>query len=644
MYAPISNINQKPFLPKEIRKILKEKCKLYRKSKINEHFKVAYNNQVKKYKHAIRRYKYYCEQRVVINKNKKVLFNFMKNKLRTRHRIPPLTLPNQETVLDPLGKANLLNETFSKVFLKNDTHSFTSSLSTNSHIEPQQMNCISKQDILQAIQQMKKSVSQTPDSIPSYYIHKTSSQLLNPLYIIFNLSMTTGKIPELWKKAIVVPIYKKGKRNLATNYRPISLTSVICRILERIIHSQISSHFLFNNIISTSQHGFIRKRSTQTQQINFLEKLTQFYENKTQADIIYLDFSKAFDRVSHFKLVHVLCHLKIHQSIITWISNYLTGRTQTTVVDTFSSDKVSVPSGVPQGSVLGPLLFITYLQDLIDKISTYCKNTTVYAFADDIKLLSTDPSDLQRALHIVNSWTVNWQLLLNTDKSEHFTIQSQVSRDFHINNKVIPKVNEVRDLGVIISNNMKWDTYVSTIRSKSNSLTHIILRSFSPSNYQLLVKLYKIYVRPLLEYNTCTWFPYLKSNINAIESVQQTFTRKVCQRANIKYKDYNDRLRILNLESLQTRRVKNDLVMLYKILNNIVDINFTSYFEFNNLGGHYLRRHSLYINRKFTPQTACCQNFFTQRVIRYWNALPDNIVTSPSLAIFRHKLKSISFH
>ena len=313
------------------------------------------------------------------------------------------------------------------------------------------------------------------------------------------------------------------------------------------------------------------------------------------------------------------------------------------MVDSFSSDRAHVPSGVPQGSVLGPLLFITYLQDLIDKINAYCKKVTVYAFADDIKLLSTDPNDLQRALHIVNSWTTNWQLLLNADKSEHFTIRNQVSRNFYMNHQIIPKVNQVRDLGVIISDNMKWDTYVNSIRAKSNSLSHIILRTFSPSNYQLLVNLFKIYVRPILEYNTCTWSPYYKSNIKAIESVQQIFTRKICQRANISYKDYNDRLRILNLQSLQTRRVKNDLVMLYKILNNIVDVDYSDYFELNNLGGHYLRRHSLYINRKVTPKTSCCQNFFTLRVIKHWNDLPDSTVTSPSLTIFKNEIKSICF-
>jgi hypothetical protein len=644
LYAPISNTKQKPSIPKEIRLILKEKRKLYILSKSDNTYKAAYNEQVKKYKHAIKRYKQHCEQKIVTRKNSKVLYNYMKSKLQTRHNIPPLIQQNQEVCLDPITKANLLNNTFSKVFLKDDRHTPTPSLTTNTHIIPQSMNSVSKQDILNAIQRMKKSVSRTPDSLPSFYIHKTASQLVKPLYIIFNHSINTGSIPELWKKAIVIPIYKKGKRNLATNYRPISLTSVICRLLERIIHTRIHQHLLENHIISPAQHGFVQRRSTQTQQITFLNKLTTFHDNKTQVEIIYLDFSKAFDKVSHSKLLHVLSHLKLHHCLITWITNYLTGRTQLTMVDSSYSDISPVPSGVPQGSVLGPLLFIIYLQDLINKINMYCKNTTVYAFADDIKLLSTDPSDLQRALHIVDSWTANWQLLLNADKSEHFTIRNKAPKVFYIGHQIIPKVNKVKDLGVTIADDMEWNSHIHTIRSKSNSLSHIILRTFSPSNHQLLVNLFKIYVRPILEYNTCTWSPYFQTDIQAVESVQQTFTRKICQRANISYKDYNDRLSILGLESLQTRRTKNDLVMLYKIIYNIVDMDYTDYFEINKFGGYNLRRHSMHLTRKITPKTLCRQNFFSLRVIKYWNDLPESTVTSLSLPIFKSNIKPLTFH
>lgn len=427
------------------------------------------------------------------------------------------------------------------------------------------------------------------------------------------------------------------------NYRPISLTSVICRTMERIIHQRMLTHLLSNNILSTAQHGFIQQRSTQTQQIQFLNHLTSCFDKNEQLEIIYLDFSKAFDKVSHSKLINVLTYYKINSKVIHWVQSYLSKRTQVTVVDNVFSDFANVASGVPQGSVLGPLMFIVYLQDLINCISNKCTNTTIYAFADDLKLVSSDPVDLQKALDIVNIWTKQWDLMLNAEKSEHLTIRNKVTNSFFIDNQMVPKVRQVRDLGVILTDDIKWITYINKSRSKSNMLSHLIIRTFSPKNTKLLVNLYKTYVRPIMEYNTCTWSTQIQSDIKEIESVQRTFTRRICQRANISYSSYNDRLKKLDLESLESRRIKNDLIFLYKIINNLVDVNFEEYFQFHSFGGHNLRTHSLHILRKSPPKTLCRQNFFSYRVVPFWNVLPETTARSPTLAIFKRKLKTLQF-
>ncbi len=576
-------------------------------------------------------------------KSKKVLHNHIKKKLQTRHSIPPLKSPSGELCLDPKIKANLLNKTFSEVFLTDNDPNLPK-VHSKEHIDiPSILEYVSPFNISTAINNLKKSVSRTPDFVPSYYIKMTSLQLLKPLTIIFNYSLQTSQVPKLWKKAIVVPIFKKGKKNDTKNYRPISLTSIFCRLLERIIHNQISSHLQNNSIITIAQHGFMKKRSTQTQQIKFLDILTSHYELNQHLDVIYLDFSKAFDKVSHKKLLHVLKHIKLHTGLINWIGNYLSERTQITAVGASCSNQISITSGVPQGSVLGPLLFIIYLQDLINIIHHECTETTVFAFADDVKLLSSKPHDLQKALNIVGEWTNDWKLLLNTNKSDHFTIKQKATTDFNINAEIIPKVDEVRDLGIILSNDFKWSKHIDKARTKANILGHALVRSFLPHNTHLLVNLYKTYIRPILEYNTCTWSPFLKAEIDRVESVQRKFTRTLCQRANIKFSSYSDRLQQLKLESLQSRRIKNDLIFLYKILNNLIDIQFSDYFEFSNFSGHNLRRHNLHLDRKRPAKTLCRQNFFSMRVIGYWNKLPTNIVTSPTLGIFKHRLKSISY-
>ena len=323
----------------------------------------------------------------------------------------------------------------------------------------------------------------------------------------------------------------------------------------------------------------------------------------------------------------------------TWIQNYLIGRTQVTVVDAVHSDSVEVTSGVPQGSVLGPLLFVLYLQDLINTININCHNTTTYAFVDDVKLISDDAEDLQRALCIVDNWTSAWELTLNKGKSEHLTVREKSPQVFYIGTQSIPKVKSVRDLGVTLMNDLKWNLHINKIRSKANTLSHIILRTFTTNNTQLLINLFKTYIRPTMEYNTCTWSPYLKTRIKEAERIQKMFTRRVCQRANIRFTSYKDRLERLNLESLETRWIKNDLTFLYKIINNIIDMDHTKYFNFSRFGQYNLRRHSLHIARKKPPNTLCRQNFFSLRVIKHWNELPASIVLAPTLSIFKHKIK-----
>ena len=244
--------------------------------------------------------------------------------------------------------------------------------------------------------------------------------------MLFNYSLSAKSLPKLWKEAIVIPIHKKGLKNSIKNYRPISLTSAICRVMETILQHKLLEHFLNNNIINKNQYGFLPGKSTLSQHLDLIDQLTRNHDNKIHTEMIYLDFSKAFDRVSHQKLLHLLNQLKVDPQIYNWIKNYLHERRQRTVVeDTFSAYS-NITSGVPQGSVLGPTLFLIYVNNLInllqEKVSTSVK---VYAFADDLKLLSNDTQEVQKSLDIIQNWTENWQLPLQTAKSEKISFHSQ---------------------------------------------------------------------------------------------------------------------------------------------------------------------------------------------------------------------------
>ena len=203
----------------------------------------------------------------------------------------------------------------------------------------------------------------------------------------------------------------------------------------------------------------------------------------------------------------------------------------------------------------------------------------------------------------------------------------------------IPKVSSVRDLGLTISDNLSSKKYIEKIRAKANTLSHILHRTFLTHNHTFHINLFKTYIRPILEYNTCSWSPHLQSDIKSVESVQRRFTKIVCQKSNINFSNYEDRLIKLNLDSLQTRRDKTDLVMLYKIIYGLVDIDLSHFFSFSNFHGHNLRRHNLHIKRHRPAKTLVRQSFFSNRTIKHWNNLPSTTVNSFCIATFKHNLK-----
>ena len=202
---------------------------------------------------------------------------------------------------------------------------------------------------------------------------------------MFNLSLEEGIVPLEWKEANIIPLFKKGSRNKSENYRPVSLTSVICKLLERLI----KDHFLVKNkLINPSQHGFLKARSCLTNMLCFLEDVTKWLDEGSPVDIIYLDLKKAFDKVPHQRLLLKLKAHGIGNGMINWIEKWLIGRRQRVVVDGEVSNWKAVLSGVPQGSVLGPILFLIYINDLDDDITS-----KVLKFADDTKVFRKIKSD-----------------------------------------------------------------------------------------------------------------------------------------------------------------------------------------------------------------------------------------------------------
>ena len=244
-----------------------------------------------------------------------------------------------------------------------------------------------------------------PDNIPGRLLKEGALALFEPLSRLFNLSLKTGVLPKDWTRAHVTPVFKKGSKHIPSNYRPISLTCLVVKVMERCVHKNITAFLNDYDKLKTTQHGFRLNHSCQTK---FLETLYQWagsVDNRKSTDAIFLDFSKAFDSVPHQRLLMKLNHIGIRGPLLQWIESFLSGREQRVVIEDHSSKWSHVTSGVPQGSILGPLLFLIYINDIGDNLTSPTR-----LFADDCVLYReiTNPSDhitLQQDLDLVLRWS-----------------------------------------------------------------------------------------------------------------------------------------------------------------------------------------------------------------------------------------------
>jgi hypothetical protein len=367
-----------------------------------------------------------------------------------------------------------------------------------------------------------------------------------------------------------------------------------------------------------------------------LNDWTTFYDNKEATEVVYTDFSKAFDRVSHAKLAEVLSSFGIIGANLCWITDFLTGRTQSVEIDGVRSPTLNVLSDVPQGSVLGPLLFVLFIEDIQNCCQKDCK---IGLYADDSKIFSTKPRFLQNTLANLDTFIESRQLRLATDKCQHLTISSRDTDErFYLGGHCISKSFAVTDLGIRITSDLKWSQHISIIRSKGCARCYQILRSFRSKNIWTYVKAYTIYVRPTLETNTVIWSPHYKEDVIDVESVQRRYIKAICRRCNIHLRSYAERLQALDMETLEYRRYKSDVIYVYKMMHGLVDLQFSDFFTVYSTP-YNLRRHK-YCLKGFKSNVDVRKYFFSNRVINIWNNLPEPVVAAMTIDTFRKRLNT----
>ena len=430
--------------------------------------------------------------------------------------------------------------------------------------------------VAKKIKALKDNKSPGVDGIPPKLLMETVEQISIPLARVFNLSLKEGVVPFEWKEANIIPLFKKGSRNKSENYRPVSLTSVICKLLERLIKDHMVEFLVKHKLLNSSQHGFLKARSCLTNMLCFLEEITKWIDVGSPVDIIYLDFQKAFDKVPHQRLLLKLKAHGIGDSITDWIEQWLTDRRQRVVVDGEVSTWKSVLNGVPQGSVLGPILFLIYINDLDDSITS-----NVLKFADDTKLFRKvntdgDKQHLQNDLDRLVKWSEKWQMLFNFGKCKCLhTGHGNLNVNYKMGDTVLGTTVKEKDLGVTISADMKVSEQCGIAASKGNQILGLIRRNITYKGKKLIIPLYKAIVRPHLEYCIQAWRPYRKKDIDTLERIQRA-TKMIPEPRDL---SYEERLKECGLTTLETWRLRGDQIEVFKILNGYENIDRNMFFS-----------------------------------------------------------------
>ena len=537
---------------------------------------------------------------------------------------------------DDAEKANILLKQFSSVFTREPSGEIP-------RIENRTATSISdlritEEMVLKVIRLLNINKSYGPDMLHPRLLVELAELISSPVATLFNTTLKSGVLPNDWKQALITPIYKKGSRHLPENYRPISLTAILCKIMEKFVRDQLVAHLREQNLLSTKQYGFITGRSTTTQLLYYLDECVNKTVDGGVVDAIYLDFSKAFDTVPHRRLLGKLEAYGIHGNLLIWIRGFLDRRTQEVVVNGAKSATAPVLSGIPQGTVLGPVLFVIYINDLLDNISS-----SGLMFADDTKLFRQirsreDALLLQSDIAKLEEWSNTWQLHFNADKCHVLTLgrfeNIRHAHRYTICYNEMDHVFNEKDLGVTIDAELKFEEHISRKVRIANAIVGQIRRSFSYLDCDTFRRIYTAFVRPHLEYGQAVWSPHLLRNINMLENVQVRATKLV---DGLSHMEYSDRLKRLNLPTLAFRRRRGDMIEMYKHFNTYDKSTISSTFHPRE---RLSRQHNFQLRPpKSKDGTRGLQtNSFYHRVATTWNNLPNEVVESENVNTFKNSL------
>ena len=569
--------------------------------------------------------------------NMKRLYGFIKSQKNDSNGVGPLRDQEGCIQTSPKAQAEILNAQFSSVFT-NDNQPIPALNDCPQDSKMPDIN-IHQNGVNKLLRDIKAHKATGPDEIPARLLKEAANQIAPVLTTVITASYSQAAIPTDWKHANVVPIFKKGDRAAASNYRPVSLTSICCKLTEHIVQSQIMRHLDRHQILEDSQHGFRKLRSCETQLLLTLDDLQKSLDSNTQVDAILLDFSKAFDKVSHPRLLAKLESNGITGKTSSWIRSFLTGRDQKVILDGKVSESAPVTSGVPQGTVLGPLLFLIYINDLPGR----AKTSTTRLFADDCLIYREirKPSDakaLQDDLDAFQQWEKEWMMEFHPQKCQLLRItrkKTPIITPYTIHGHTLELAPTGKYLGVNIHHQLSWSPHINMTATKANRTRAFLQRNLRGAPHKIQKQCFETLIRPILEYSGIIWDNGSAEDSHKLEMVQRRYARFLT-------KDYGRTssvtamLNDIGWDTLDERRAKAKATMLYRIKHDLVDVPADDHLirltTRSRRGGEEFRvpyARTLSYKRSFFPDS-----------IQIWNRLPSNVTAAESLATFKKRLSS----
>ena len=638
-----------PWMSKEIRKLCTKKKMLYKRAKLSksavvqQQFKDCSNRLKAMVRKSHSRYTYSISEN--FKSNPKKFWSYIASTKKSSDNFS-FTIDNN-VVSDPKIIASAFNNHFASKFDDMydplDLAALTDSIPSHG-AAPFSFLPFTVSEVLEILENLDSSKSPGPDELLPVFLKVCCKELAPVLCDIFNMFIQKGQCPASWKDANVVPIYKgSGKpKDDVGSYRPVSLTSVLCKVLEKLISVRMMDYINENNILSDDQFGFRRGRNCEQMLSKFFHVLSKSLDNRNcnLIDGVFLDFSSAFDKVDHNLLLRKLHSLGFRDSLLEWIQNFLLMRRQRVIFKGSLSEWCKVTSGVPQGSVLGPILFLLFVNDINDVVSSQ-----LLQFADDHSIVRPicnehDHIILQQDIQNIFQWTVLNELPLNLSKCTVMHMTRSKSPNFcspyFMGTVRLEEVDNFKLLGVTFSKDLSFDSQVGTVSDKISKLSGFIIRCTKNMSSAALLNLYKSLILPHLVYCVCIWAPFQRNHIDRLEKIQRKVTRISFYRRFACDADsrpsYIERLTELHLMKLEDVFKFSRLVFGYKLLNGHLPDSFGS-----------LVQHSRLNSSRLLHLAAKTSSFFNSMFVtlpRLWNEIPSDIQDSKNLVAFKSGYRS----